>query len=166
MKLYCSNCRRIFPGQSSSQSTTPTLQSCQSAVGTANNPDMMQSSIVSSFATGNQRFLSCWPNASVNYGSIKKAPARKKQTYQFQPYKVKETWTHEFCVLADKDQRKVPTTSMKQKLREVGLGQKSIIFKNKKGNFDHMQEVLYSHYPKLKESRGFEFYRQGSGKCM
>ena len=53
---------------------------------------------------------------------------------------------------------------MKQELKEAGLGQKSIIFKNKKGNFNNMQEELYKNYPKLRESGGFEFYRQGSGK--
>ena len=87
---------------------------------------------------------------------------QKIHTYQFQPY----TWTHEFCVLADKDQCKVPTTSMKQELKEAGLAQKSIIFKNKKGNFNNLQEELYKNDPKLRESGGFEFYQQGSGKIL
>ena len=76
-----------------------------------------------------------------------------------------ETWTHEFCVLTSKDQCKVPMTSIKQELKEAGLGQKSIIFKNKKGNFNNMQEELYKNYPKLRESGGFEFYRQMEKSC-
>ena len=111
-------------------------------------------------------FFSSWPRASVNYGTMKQTPAKKKHTYQFQPYKVKETWFHEFCVLADKDQHKVPTTAMKEELREAVLGQKSIVSKNKKGYSNHHQGELYNNYPKLRASGGFEFYLQGSGKIL
>lgn len=81
-----------------------------------------------------------------------------------QPYKLKETWTHEFCVVADKDQRQVPSTAMKQELREASLGQRHIVFKNKKGDFKHIQEGLFSNFPKLREAGGFELYRQQEGK--
>ena len=52
---------------------------------------------------------------------------------QFQPYKVKETWTHEFCVLADKDQCKVPTTSMKQELKRSWFRSKEHNFQEQEG---------------------------------
>lgn len=172
------NSRQIFPGQTSSSQVTDFTtqvaspsQSSQSIIsGSQSGQSTTGSRLGQTTYASNQRFFSSWPNASVNHGTIMKpAPLRKKHTFKFQPYqscKIKETWTHEFCVLADRDQRKVPTTSMKQELREAGLGQKSIVFKNKKGSFDHIQQALYHHYPKLKESGGFEFYRQGSGKVL
>ena len=49
---------------------------------------------------------------------------------------------------------------MKQELREAGLGQRRIVFKNKKGDFKHIQEGLFSNFPKLREAGGFELYRQ------
>jgi hypothetical protein len=90
--------------------------------------------------------------------------SRKKGKARFQPYKVKETWTHDFCVLSDQDQRKVPPASYKQELREAGLGQKTIVFKNKRGDFKYLQEELFSNYPRLENGGGFDLYRQGSGK--
>jgi hypothetical protein len=68
-----------------------------------------------------------WPG---NYQSCKRSyqstlsSRRNKGKSYCQPYKIKETWTHEFCVVANKDQRKVPSTAYKQELREAGLGQK------------------------------------------
>lgn len=70
---------------------------------------------------------------------------------------------HKFCVVADKDQHQVPSTAMKQELREAGLGQRRIVFKNKKGDFKHIQEGLFSNFPKLREAGGFELYRQQEG---
>jgi len=69
-------------------------------------------------------------------------------------------------VLAEKVPSKVPSTALKQDLREAGLGQKTIIFQNKRGGFRHVQEVLYKLFPKLEDGGGFELYRQGSGKDL
>ena len=102
--IWCVPCRQVFPGQSSSQ-VTATLRPSQSTIRSLS--PMQPSSI------NNQRFFSCWPRASVNYGNVKHAPATKNVPTNFSHIN-KETWTHEFCVLADKYQRKVPTTSMKQ----------------------------------------------------
>ena len=105
-----------------------------------------------------------WPG---NYQSQKRhiqttlaTGSRKKGRARFQPYNVKETWTRGFCVLSYRNQRKVPTASSKQELREAGLGQKTIVFKNKRGNFRHLQEELFSNYPRLTD----DLYRQGCGK--
>jgi len=67
-------------------------------------------------------------------------------------------------VLADKDQGQVPSASLKQELREACLGQRRIVFRNKKGDFKHIQEGLYNNFPKLSEAGGFELYRQQDGK--
>lgn len=53
---------------------------------------------------------------------------------------------------------------MKQELREASLGERHIVFKNKKGDFKHIQEGLFSNFPKLREAGGSELYRQQEGK--
>ena len=78
---------------------------------------------------------------------------------RLQPYKIKETWTHDFCVLAERDQRKVPSTAHKQELREAGLGQRAIVFKDKRGDFRHIQEELFGCFKKLQQAGGFDLYR-------
>ncbi|CAB3989005.1 Hypothetical predicted protein [Paramuricea clavata] len=105
-----------------------------------------------------------WPG---NYQSCKSSyqstlsSRRNKGKSYFQPYKIKETWTHgQFCVVANKDQRKVPSTAYKQELREAGLGQKTVIFKNKRGEFRHIQEELFNRFSKLQQAGGFDLYRQ------
>lgn len=40
------------------------------------------------------------------------------------------------------------------------------MFKNKKGDFKHIQEGLYNNFPKLREAGGFELYRQQDGKSL
>lgn len=40
------------------------------------------------------------------------------------------------------------------------------MFKNKKGDFKHIQEGLFSNFPKLREAGGFELYRQQEGKSL
>lgn len=172
--LYITNySRNIFSGQPTSHSSTSSpsppwpLASGTSGFVRTNNPSGIGQSSSGSSIPSQPSFLSRWPSASCGSGSsMNQTSSKNKLNFRFQPYKVKETWTHDFCVLANKDQHKVPTTSMKQELREAGLGQRSIVFKNKKGNFGHIQEVLYNHYPKLKEAGGFEFYRQGTGKGL
>ena len=85
---------------------------------------------------------------------------------RLQPYKIKETWTHDFCVLAEKDQRKVPSTAHKQELREAGLGQRTIVFKDKRGDFRHIQQELFGCFKKLQQAGGFDLYRQGPSKDL
>ena len=113
--------------------------------------------------------MQSWPG---NYQSCKRSyqsalsSRRNKGKSYFQPYKIKETWTHDFCVVDKRDQRKVPSTTHKQELREAGLGQKTVIFKNKRGEFRHIQEELFNRYAKLQQAGGFDLYRQGSGKDL
>lgn len=140
--------RNIFPGPSGTQTAHQSGQRASGSVALANS------------------FASSWPSLGSSGGRQSSSSSSKKYTFRFQPYKVKETWTHEFCVLADKDQRQVPSTSMKQELREAGLGQRRIVFRNKKGDFKHIQEGLYNNFPKLSEAGGFELYRQQDGKNL
>ena len=137
--------RRIFPGPQESSSTS--LSPSTSGITPASHS-----------WSGNYQNHKRHIQTTLATGSRKKGKAR------FQPYKVKETWTHDFCVLSDQDQRKVPPASYKQELREAGLGQKTIVFKNKRGDFKYLQEELFSNYPRLENGGGFDLYRQGSGK--
>ena len=105
----------------------------------------------------------CHQSSKSGYQSTIKS-RNSKAKLRFQPYKPKETWTHDFCLLADKDTQKVPPTAFKQELREAGLGQKTIVFKNKKGDFKHIHEELCNNFPKLEQAGGFELYRQGSNR--
>ena len=93
-----------------------------------------------------------WPgnyqSCKCGYQSTLSSRRNKGKSY-FQPHKIKETWTHDFCVVDKRDQRKVPSTTHKQELCEAGLGQKTVIFKNKRGEFRHIQEELFNRYAKL-----------------
>ena len=41
----------------------------------------------------------------------------------------KETWTRDFCLLANSEQNKTPTQESLLHLKEAGLGQERIVFK-------------------------------------
>ncbi len=75
-------------------------------------------------------------------------------------YKVKETWTHEFFCLADKNCSTVPSRALKFQLQSAGLGRKKIIFGWKDNPFK-LKEKLEEMYPKLVNGGGFELLRSG-----
>ncbi|KAJ7377170.1 hypothetical protein OS493_030369 [Desmophyllum pertusum] len=171
------NYRRIYPGpsrtqavgqavsgqRSSARPTTSAIYPGPSGTQAVGQSVSGQRASARPTTSANRSLSSWWPSA----GPVPRpSSSGKKSTFRFQPYKVKETWTHEFCVLADKDQRQTPSTAMKQQLREVGLGQRRIVFTNKKGDFKHIQEGLYNNFPKLREAGGFELYRQQDGKSL
>lgn len=72
----------------------------------------------------------------------------------------RETWTHEFFCLADKDTSEIPSRVKKFDLQENGLGRKRIIFNRDDGPVLFNNKVLES-YPKLKDTGGYEFLRSG-----
>ena len=79
---------------------------------------------------------------------------RKRNTFFFK----RETWTHEFFCLADKDQMVVPSRSLKVQLQEAGLGRKKVCL-NGRADATEVKTTLEESYPKLKEGGGFEILR-------
>ena len=72
----------------------------------------------------------------------------------------RETWTHEFLCLADKDANEIPSRVKKFDLQEIGLGKKRVVFKRDDGPVLFNNKLLES-YPKLKDVGGYEFLRGG-----
>ena len=66
------------------------------------------------------RETSSTSSSSVQSPSASKR--RKRNTFFFK----RDTWTHEFFCLADKDQMVVPSRSLKIQLQEAGLGRKKV----------------------------------------
>ena len=79
---------------------------------------------------------------------------RKRNTFFFK----RETWTHEFFCLADKDQMVVPSRSLKVQLQEAGSGRKKVCL-NGRADVTEVKTTLEESYPKLKEGGGFEILR-------
>ena len=61
----------------------------------------------------------------------------------------RDTWTHEFFCLADKEQMAVSSRSFKIQLQQAGLGRKKIWF-NSKANATEVKTKLEESYPKLR----------------
>ncbi|XP_077987602.1 uncharacterized protein LOC144442195 [Glandiceps talaboti] len=61
----------------------------------------------------------------------------------------------------------VPSLLEREELRKVGLGTRKITFDGD-GGFEHLQETLYRHYPKLADGGGFIIYRNmhAGGKLL
>ena len=79
------------------------------------------------------------------------------------PIVVKDTWTHDFCVLSKSSTRKTPSMLESSTLTSAGLGKKRIVF-DKNGSFDHVKETLEKNFPKLASQRGaFELLRADRG---
>ena len=74
-------------------------------------------------------------------------------------FKPKETWTHTFVCLSEKDVFTNPSRGERICLKEAGLGERRIVFDDKKGNFAYFQGVLETQFPKLKTGGGFEILR-------
>lgn len=80
-------------------------------------------------------------------------------------FKPKESWTHLFVCLSDKDGGTVPSREQKLKLKEAGLGERKIVFADKKGSFAHVKSTLENVFPKLKElDGGFEILRANTDR--
>ena len=56
-----------------------------------------------------------------------------------------------FVCLSERDDSYVPQQVEKRALKEVGLGEKKIIFNSKHGQFEHAKSTLEDHFPKPKD---------------
>ena len=87
--------------------------------------------------------------------------APEEDSSRIKPYKMKETWTHEFFCLSNQQQERVPSKAEKLQLQEYGFGRKKIVF-GSKDEADEVKRKLESTYPKLVEGGGFEILRSGA----
>ena len=92
----------------------------------------------------------------VNHGA-KRVFNAKTGTYFWK----RETWTHRFVCLAQKDQIFAPSQEQKESLRVAGLGEKKIILNKGLCASDVMSEVI-KEYPKPAEGGGFELLGSGN----
>lgn len=74
----------------------------------------------------------------------------------------KETWTHDFCVLARQDENVTPSRARLNKLLDAGLG-KARLAVQKNASHKELSTALENHFPKLNEAGGFEFLRADGG---
>ena len=91
-----------------------------------------------------------------------KPPKRQRGSWapMFNPL---PTWTHRFCLLADKNATVAPSISEKENLKEMGLGEQKITFDDKKGNHEYLTRVLEEKFPILKEGGGYLICRTAAG---
>ena len=103
-----------------------------------------------------------YPRTSVSPASAYQRAQRPKTTSYKPYYAIKDTWTHEFFCLSEKNQSKVPSRSDKIQLQNCGLGRKKICLSSKA---DHslVEEKLIQVYPKLSEAGGFQILRTVTG---
>ena len=74
------------------------------------------------------------------------------------PYQ--ESWTHRFVCLAEKDQKCIPSRDLKHQLLKAGLGEKNVVFSDRKGLWNHVKLALEHAYPTLIRLDGaFEILR-------
>ena len=86
-------------------------------------------------------------------------------TSRWKPYKIKDTWTHHFMCLSDKDQGTIPSREEKNRLINAGLGEKKVVFSDKRGSWEHVKSVLEKEFPKLKDINGaFEIMRSSGNR--
>lgn len=70
--------------------------------------------------------------------------------------KSRPAWKHRFICLAYRDQARIPTTDAKKdELYEAGLGEKEISFDDLEMPSEEFRELLYEHFPTLKDGGGF-----------
>ena len=89
----------------------------------------------------------------------------KPNSKRWHPYKPKDSWTHTFVVLSSRDQNWVPSREERTKLSSAGLGEKRIVFSDKRGSWEHVKTVLEKEFPKLTAlSGGFELLRSNGSR--
>ena len=67
-----------------------------------------------------------------------------KQIAYLTPCLVKESWTHDFCLLSGRDAQKTPNRDEMEVLRRAGLGKKKIVFPNKKTDHGELSSKIES----------------------
>ena len=63
----------------------------------------------------------------------------KQRGTPYQRFKPKDSWTHVFVCLSERDDSYVPQRVEKRALKEAGLGEKKVIFTNKSSQFEHVK---------------------------
>ncbi len=100
-------------------------------------------------------------------GSRQSAPPKKKARSARGNYifiKPKETWTHDFCLLANPKDTKTPSLTTLVTLKEAGLGKKKVTFDDKRCGHGKCRQVLETVFPKLKTQCGaYEMLRADRG---
>ena len=86
-----------------------------------------------------------------------------KQKAAVTPFLVKESWTHDFCLLSGRDAQTTPNREEMEVLRRAGLGKKKIVFPNRKADHGELSSKIESEYLKLKDGGGFELLRAIGG---
>jgi hypothetical protein len=87
-------------------------------------------------------------------------PSSKRRKTQSAAAFRRETWTHVFFCLANREQCVTPTVTLKAKLQQAGLGREKICF-NWKATALEVKAKLEQVYPKLSHSGGFDILRRG-----
>ena len=110
------------------------------------------------------------PYRSNNRGSLSsmnqeaRPPKKRKKHNNAAPkFKLRETWTHTFFCLANREQIVAPSVALKTSLQQAGLGRKKICF-NWKATAADVKTKLEEVYPKLKNGGGFEIMRRGGAQ--
>lgn len=108
-------------------------------------------------------YTSVGKNLSQTVQTPKPAKRQRTWTPMFSP---SPTWTHRFCLLADKNASVAPTVYEKEKLKSSGLGEKKITFENKKGSHKFLTQVLEDQYPLLKKAGGYLICRTAGSQRL
>lgn len=67
--------------------------------------------------------------------------------------------------LSNIDQETVPSREEKNRLNNAGLGEKKVVFGDKRGSWEHVKSVLEKEFPKLKDVNGaFEIMRSSGNR--
>ena len=62
-------------------------------------------------------------------------------------------------------QETIPSTEEKYRLNNVGLGERKVVFNDKRGSWEHVKSVLEKDFPKLKDVNGaFEIVRSSGNR--
>ena len=96
---------------------------------------------------------------------IFRTSTNSSSSLRWKPYKIKNTWTHQFLCLSDKDQETIPSREEKYRLNNVGLGERKVVFNDKRGSWEHVKSVIEKDFPKLKDVNGaFEIVRSSGNR--
>ena len=74
----------------------------------------------------------------------------------------KETWTHDFCVLARQEENITPSRTRLNMLLDAGLGKARLSVK-RNASHKELTSALEKYFPKLKLAGGFEVLRADGG---
>ena len=73
-------------------------------------------------------------------------------------------WRHKFFCLAYTVQDKSPTYEAdKDELYQAGLGEKEILFEDVNISQEEFHEVIFDHFPRLRDGGGFRFLKGVGG---